>query len=263
MLILLSPAKQLDFDIRLASKQQTEPRLSQHYQVVMRSLQKLPKTKLKRILKVQDALASLNNERHKNLRIDPEPTQTAAAVAAFRGDAYLGLRAEGWDLKSLTWAQRHLRILSGLYGLLRPLDGIQPYRLDMGAALTMGRGQKLKSYWRKHLNSLLAEDVLAGAKDKLKPLLLDLASAEYGSVVCETAMPEGTKIIKTRFLKTTAKGELVSPGFAVKRARGAMASFIIRNQITSESDAKGFADEGYRFDSGCSSNNEWTFVARG
>lgn len=262
MLILLSPAKRLAGDIRLASRKRTEPRLKQHSEIVMNSLRKLSKAKLKRLMKISNDTAALNYQRHQDLQIDPEPTQTSAAVAAFRGDAYLGLRAEDWDAKSLAWAQQHLRILSGLYGLLRPLDNIQPYRLEMGSALNIVRNTKLKSYWRAHLNALLAEDVQASAADKQRPLILNLASVEYGSVLCAEAMPSETRIIKVLFLKPQADGTLRSPGFAVKRSRGAMANFIIGNRITTESDAQSFADDGYRFESELSSTDEWTFVAR-
>ena len=262
MLILLSPAKQFDFKIRLASRKQTEPRLKDHSIEVMRSLRKLSQPKLKRLMHISDDLATLNHQRHFNWRPDPEPAQTAAAISAFRGDAYLGLGAEHWDSKDLAWAQQHLRILSGLYGLLRPLDHIQPYRLEMGSGLRLGRAGSLKAYWKKHLNHLLAADVLASAKDKKRPLIMNLASAEYGGAVAPACMPAGTHFINVRFLRPNKKGALASPGFAVKRARGAMARFIIRNRTRTESAARQYAEDGYRFDGERSSANDWVFVAR-
>lgn len=251
MLILLSPAKNLDFEVALASNKFSQPRLLPQTKTVMQELRQHSPAQLRKLMGISDQLAELNYARHQAWQAG-KPKQASPAVAAFQGNAYKSLKAWEWDADTLNWAQQHLRILSGLYGLLRPLDLIQAYRLEMGSRMQV-KASSVRKFWQQDVNALLAKDL----KKQDQPLVINLASAEYFSVV--DAKQLAATIIGVQFVKRK-KGKISSPGFLVKQARGAMAGYIILNRIQRAEEAKQFTDQGYRFDAELSSENQWVFA---
>src|SRR5580704_11990482 len=173
MLIVLSPAKKLDFAPAPVSIPLTTPELGADIAELSRTTRKLKRTDLKRLMSISDTLAELNYQRFQ--AFDPESEDGMQAVLAFDGDVYTGLAARSLDKKALAWAQDHVRILSGLYGLLRPLDAIQPYRLEMGTRLKTRRGASLYDFWRNSLPEALNQ----AAEGQADPTLVNLASQEY------------------------------------------------------------------------------------
>lgn len=253
MLILLSPAKKLDFEVSLAKTRYSRPRLLPQAKKVMQVLRRHSPMQLRRLLGVSGRLAELNYERHQKWQAQPE--DASPAVAVFQGDAYKNLRAWEWDADTLKWAQVHLRILSGLYGLLRPLDLIQAHRLEMGSRLQVTKDDLLRDFWRQTISALLNKDLKA--QKQKEPFVINLASAEYFSAVDTKQI--AARIITTQFVKRKGGG-ITSPGFAVKRARGAMARYLILNRINCIEGARRFDGQGYQFDPQLSSNNKWVFV---
>jgi cytoplasmic iron level regulating protein YaaA (DUF328/UPF0246 family) len=252
MLIVLSPAKKLDFAPATAAAPLTAPELAADIAELARTTRKLKRTDLKRLMSISDALADLNYQRFQ--AFDPESEDGVQAMLAFNGDVYDGLAARTLDKKALAWAQDHVRILSGLYGLLRPLDAIQPYRLEMGARLKTRRGASLYDFWRKRLPEALNQ----AAEGQADPTLVNLASQEYfGSVRTEAlSIPHLTCHFKE-----------VKPGEApkalmlyAKTARGLMARYAIDHRIDSAEGLKDFNTAGYGFNAALSSATDWVFT---
>ncbi|MET0336796.1 MAG: peroxide stress protein YaaA, partial [Caulobacter sp.] len=204
-----------------------------------------------RLMSLSDNLAKLNRERFQ--AFDPQSEEGLQAVLAFNGDVYLGLRARELDKRALGWAQNHLRILSGLYGVLRPLDLIQPYRLEMGTRLKTKRGPDLYRFWGARIAGQLNE-ASRGARDRT---LVNLASAEYFGAVDAQALEMPT--VHVRFLEEK-DGEARVLSFFAKRARGMMARYAIDNRIDRAEGLKAFDSGGYRFRPELSGANEWTFA---
>jgi uncharacterized protein len=251
MLIVLSPAKALNFTAGPQSAPLTAPRLGEHTAELARTTKKLRAIDLKRMMDLSDSLAKLNRERFQ--AFDPDSEDGLQAAFAFNGDVYLGLKARELDRKALSFAQEHVRILSGLYGLLRPLDAIQPYRLEMGVRIKTKRGASLYDFWGPRIAETLDAD-LAGHKDRT---IVNCASTEYFGAVDRRALK--APVVSCRFLEEK-DGEARVISFFAKRARGAMARFAIDNRITSAADLKAFDADGYRFQPHLSSDEEFTFA---
>jgi cytoplasmic iron level regulating protein YaaA (DUF328/UPF0246 family) len=251
MLIVLSPAKALDFTAAPVAAPLTAPELADQTAELAKVAKKLRVIDLKRMMDLSDSLAKLNRERFQAFQPDSEDGLQAAF--AFNGDVYMGLKARELDRKALAWAQDHVRILSGLYGVLRPLDAIQPYRLEMGVRLKTRRGLSLYDFWGPRVSQAL-DAALAGHKQRA---VVNCASQEYFGAVDRAALK--APVLTCKFLEEK-DGEARIISFFAKRARGAMARFAIDNRIERVADLRAFDRDGYRFVGSLSTDDEFTFA---
>jgi len=254
LLIVLSPAKRLDFTEPDPALPASERRFVEDTASLAKTARRQTRADLRRLMGVSDDLAKLNVERFK--AFDAESTDGVQAAFAFAGDVYEGLRARELDGAALAWAQDHVRILSGLYGLLRPLDRIQPYRLEMGTRLKTRRGANLYDFWGDRLSKQLNAD----AGDQADPTLVNLASQEYFGAVDARALKLP---VVTPIFREEKNGESRVISFFAKKARGAMARFAIDKRLERAEDLKAFDRDGYRFDPAVSSDVEWIFIRSG
>lgn len=255
MLIVLSPAKRLDFSPPDVDVPLTERRCASETAELAKVTRKLSRADLRRLMSISDKLADLNHARFQ--AFDNETTEGALqAVFAFAGDVYDGLAARTLAPADLDWAQDHLRILSGFYGLLRPLDAIQPYRLEMGTRLKTKRGANLYDFWGKSISDRLNADAEALADRTL----VNLASQEYFGAVDARALKLP---VVTPHFKESKDGEARIISFFAKKARGAMARWIIEERIEKSADLKAFDRDGYRFDKAASTDMDWIFIRSG
>ncbi|MFD1340968.1 peroxide stress protein YaaA [Litorisediminicola beolgyonensis] len=239
MLVVISPAKRLDWSERAIPT--TAPAFEEDAVRLSKTMRNLTLGKLKALMDLSDDLAKLNRDRFRDFSDAPSDADLRPAALAFAGDTYQGLDAPSLDEDALHWAQDHLRILSGLYGLLRPLDAIQPYRLEMGSRLKTRRGASLYDYW----GDTLARALNAQAAETGTDTLVNCASQEYFGAVPETALK--LRVITPQFMELKdGKARIVS--FHAKRARGAMARFIVENRLTDPETLTGFDSGGYRFE---------------
>ena len=252
MITLLSPAKKLNLDAPGPSLEVTRPRLEEDTRAIAAVAKKQTAADLKRLMKISDNLAELNAERFKAFDLDGRSNSATPAGLTFDGDVYWGLEAKSMDEDALAYAQDHLRILSGLYGLLRPMDAIQPYRLEMGTKMANPRGKSLYDFWGSRIGEQLAEDVA----DHTDQTIVNLASNEYFGAVDESVLPG--KVITASFLNVK-DGEARRLMYHVKFARGLMARWIMDNRIEKANDLKDFDAEGYKFDAKASSESELVF----
>lgn len=250
MLIVLSPAKSLDFTAAPESVSISAPQMSDQTAELAKTTRKLRVVELKKMMSLSDSLAALNRERFQ--AFDPASEEGVQAAFAFNGDVYSGLKARELDKKALAWAQDHLRILSGLYGVLRPLDAIQPYRLEMGVRIKTRRGQSLYDFWGPRVSEAL-NAAAQGHKDKT---LVNCASGEYFGAVDRKAL--ALPVLSCRFLEEKdGAARIVS--FYAKKARGLMARYAIDNRIDRAADLRSFDVADYRFVPELSSDEEFTF----
>lgn len=255
MLIVLSPAKRLDFTEGPQTAPATAPRFAEDTASLSKTTRRLTRADLRRLMSISDTLADLNRQRFQ--AFDPEATDAGVAAAyAFAGDVYEGLKARDLDAPALNWAQDHLRILSGFYGLLRPLDRIQPYRLEMGTRLKTRRGSSLYEFWGDRLSKQLNAD----AAGQIDPTLINLASQEYFGAVDARAL---RLPVVTPHFRESKDGQSRIISFFAKKARGGMARFAIDERIERAQDLKAFDRDGYRFDKTASSDTDWIFTRSG
>jgi cytoplasmic iron level regulating protein YaaA (DUF328/UPF0246 family) len=251
VLTVISPAKSLD--MAPVSVDATDPIWQDDAIRLARTARNLPLKGLKSLMDISDDLARLNRDRFRAFAETPEPEATRPAAFAFAGDTYQGLEARTLDPDDLAFAQDHLRILSGLYGLLRPLDAIQPYRLEMGSRLKTRRGSNLYDYW----GDQIAKALRAQAAEIGTDTLVNCASEEYFRAADRKALK--LRIITPVFMEMKdEKPRIVS--FFAKRARGAMARFIIENRLTKAEDVRGFTIGGYAFDPDLSEGDRLVFL---
>jgi cytoplasmic iron level regulating protein YaaA (DUF328/UPF0246 family) len=250
MLILLSPAKAMNFAPPPVTAPLTRPGLEADTAQLATAARRLSVAQIRSLMDLSEKLAVLNRERFQ--AFDPEAEGALQAAFAFNGDVYAGLKARELDPDALAWAQDHVRILSGLYGVLKPLDGIQPYRLEMGSPLRTRRGKTLYAFWGDRLGRALAAE-LEGRAD---PVVVNAASQEYASAVDRKAL--GARVVDVRFEEEKdGRSKIIS--FFAKRARGALARFAIDNRIERADDLRAFDRDGYRFQAGESSADLWVF----
>jgi len=252
MLAILSPAKTLDYETPLKTKLNSQPIYGRESNQLIKTLRTFEPFEVASLMKISDKLADLNHKRYVEWRNKPAESKTRPAALAFKGDVYQGLEAQSFNDNDLKFAQRHLRILSGLYGLLRPLDVIQPYRLEMGTKLKTSKGQNLYDYWGTKLTNGLNEAL----KESKEGTLVNLASNEYFGAV-QPELLEGS-LLNIGF-KEKRNGQLKFVSFSAKKARGLMANFIIKERVKKPDDLKSFDLENYRFNAKMSSELEWTF----
>ena len=240
MLILLSPAKTLDFETPATTRTATQPALLGESEILVGKARGLTPRKLSSLMGISDKLADLNYERFIDWHLPFTKQNAKQAALAFKGDVYTGLEAEKFSADDWKFAQQHLRILSGLYGVLRPLDLMQPYRLEMGTKFANPRGKDLYTFWGTQITDELNKQL-----KKLKSeLVVNLASNEYFKAVDKKQL--NAEIVAPAF-KDLSKGKYKIISFYAKKARGQMAAWIIRNGITDASDLKKFKEAGYRY----------------
>lgn len=240
MIALLSPAKSLDYDSPLLSKRATKPRFMDDSAELVERLRQFSVGQLGKLMSISDKLAQLNHDRFVAWEPDATKENARAALLAFTGDVYQGMELSEWGREEFDLAQKRLRILSGLYGVLRPLDLMQPYRLEMGTKLENGRGKNLYEFWGDSLTKSLNADLKKSGSE----IVVNLASNEYFSAVKADQL-EGRLV--TPVFKDEKKGTYKIISFYAKKARGMMADFIVRNSITESDDLKKFDTAGYRF----------------
>jgi uncharacterized protein len=253
MLALVSPAKKLDFNELAAPMAHTQPDFLERSEVLVKAVRKLSRAGLSRLMKLSDNLTELNFQRFKAFSPPFTMANAKQAVLAFNGDTYVGLEAASLSEDDLIYAQDHLRILSGLYGMLRPLDLIQPYRLEMGSRLSNPEGSDLYDFWGDDL----ADAIDAVASAHKESVVINLASNEYFKAVRPKTMR--TRVI-TPVFKEVKDGEAKVLGLFAKRARGMMARYIITKRIEKSEKLKNFTGGGYAYQDHLSDDDTWVFT---
>jgi len=253
MLMVISPAKTLDFETPPSTTRFTQPQYLDHSQELITQLRDLTPAQIGELMHLSDKLSGLNAARFGSWNPAFTPENAKQALLAFKGDVYTGLQAETLSEKELSYAQDHLRMLSGLYGLLRPLDLMQPYRLEMGTKLANSRGKDLYAFWGTRISEWLNEALAEQGDD----LLLNLASTEYFSAVKRSALK--ARIIDTEF-KDQKNGQYKIISFYAKKARGMMSRFVISEQINTPDALKQFDVNGYRYSSEQSTSTKLVFL---
>jgi len=252
MLLLVSPAKTLDYSVS-DNKTFTQPRFMSDSNELVNVLKEKSAGDLKKLMHISDKLADLNYTRFQEFTSPFNLKNAKQSILAFKGDVYTGLNVSDFDKVDLEFSQQCLRILSGLYGLLRPMDLMQPYRLEMGTKLENEKGKNLYEFWGDKITELLNED-LAKSKDNS---VINLASQEYFKSV-KTAELKG-ELYNVHF-KEERNGKLKIIAFNAKKARGMMCRYIIKNKITSPEDMKAFAEDNYLFNDELSTETEYFFT---
>ncbi|MBI1183437.1 peroxide stress protein YaaA [bacterium] len=253
MLILISPAKTLDFESAPLTPAYSVPENLEQSEKIIKKLRTVSVKKLGELMSISKDLARLNHERYQQWQTVFTPENSRIAIQAFKGDVYLGLQVESFTPEDLDYANSHLRILSGLHGLLKPLDFIQPYRLEMGTKLPVGRKKNLYQLWTEQVTDRVNEAVAQSGSS----YLLNLASDEYFAAV-NTEKVEAN-IIKPSF-KEYKNGEYKVLSFFAKKARGLMSAYILKNRINHPEDIKNFAEEDYTYNPDLSNHTEWVFT---
>ncbi len=250
MLVVVSPAKTLDFESGPITKTHTQPRFLEQSQLLVDNLKKLSVSELATLMKLSDRLAGLNMARFQTWSTPFDFSNAKQAVLAFKGDVYTGLDADSLDNDGLTFMQQHLRILSGLYGVLRPLDLIQPYRLEMGTKFNNAKGKDLYQFWGQQLREVIEAELD-------DDILINLASNEYFKAL--QAKQLNARII-TPIFKDWKNGQYKIISFYAKKARGLMSRYIIENQIEKPEQLQQFDSDGYRFNADMSKDDNWVFI---
>ena len=250
MLAILSPAKTLDYRSSLPPLQPTEPRLPEATGKLVAGAARLSARKLSELMHISDKLGKLNAERYRGFADQPE----RPAIFAFAGDVYTGLEAKTLDDAAIAFAQDHVRMLSGLYGLLRPLDTIRPYRLEMGTRWAPGRAKTLYDFWGDRIAGLLARDL----EEEGSGVIVNVASREYWHAV-EHRLPATVRVVTIDFREEGPLG-LRFNTFAAKRARGMVARYICEHRLDDPEGLKGFDSDGWSFAD--AAGDTWRFLCR-
>ncbi len=264
MLMVVSPAKNLDFESSLPTKEFTQPSMLSDAKALVKTCKKLAPSDLASLMHISDKLSILNAERFSSFTTPFSPENARQSIFAFNGDVYAGLDAKSLKEDDIQFAQKHLRILSGLYGLLRPLDLMQAYRLEMGTKLENSRGNSLYDYWGDSITKELNKALQDASKDNTKTVeqsegqkvLVNLASNEYFTSVKKKLLDA---TIITPHFKDEKNGKYKIISFYAKKARGLMARYIIENRITSVSQLKNFDSAGYQYSDAESTATELVF----
>lgn len=258
MIFLLSPAKRLDFETPIRAtvrKRATEPLHAERAAVLIERLVQLAPSQVAQLMDLSDDLVQLNLARWRAWQPQATPHNSRPAVLAFDGDVYGGLQAPAMSTAELDWAQRHVLILSGLYGVLRPMDRLQPYRLEMGTRLANPAGADLYAYW----GDLIARHLGQALADEARPVVVNLASQEYFRAVDRHALR--ARVIDCVF-EDWKDGQYKVISFFAKRARGLLCRWAVQQRLASPRRLPQFADEGYAFDSAASLPDRLVFRRR-
>lgn len=250
MLIVISPAKTLDFETKPTTNSHSQPRFITQSKTLINELRKLDVVQIAELMALSDKLAALNAARYESWQPEFSLDNAKQALLAFKGDVYTGLDAETMNDADMDYAQQHLRILSGLYGVLKPLDLMQPYRLEMGTKLENAKGKDLYQFWGSDIKASIEADLDDG-------VLINLASNEYFKSV--QAKKLNARII-TPVFKDQKNGQYKMISFYAKKARGLMSRYIIDNKLTESEAIKQFDYEGYYFSETASNEDEWVFL---
>jgi cytoplasmic iron level regulating protein YaaA (DUF328/UPF0246 family) len=254
MLAVISPAKTLDFDAPLPGVEPTQPLLLEEAEKLVKNLAKKSQSDIASMMHLSEKLASLNVTRYRQFTTPFTPENAKPALTVFKGDVYKSLELDQYSDEDYCFAQKHLRMLSGLYGLLRPMDLMQAYRLEMGTKLANERGEDLYDFWGEKITAQLNQDL---ANDNEAAVLVNLASNEYWKSV----RPKSLKAeVVTPVFKEIKDGKPRVIALFAKRARGMMVNYMIRQRITEPEKLKKFTEGGYHYDGALSSSNEWVFV---
>ncbi len=255
MLIVVSPAKTLDYESALPTEEFTKPAHLKQSQLLINRLKDFSALDLSELMHISSKIANLNFERNHQWKTPFTPKNARQAMFAFKGDVYSGLDAYSMTEQNIVFAQQHFRMLSGLYGLLRPLDLMRPYRLEMGSRLETSFGKNLYEFWDMQITDAINKQLKAIKSDTL----INLASNEYFKAV-------KVKNIKGRIITPVFKdyknGEYKMIGFYAKKARGLMSRYIIEHELTDAEQIKNFDREGYEFKQALSEGNTWVFTRR-
>ena len=249
MLLVISPAKTLDYSHPEYSAH-TQPDFTSEVKDLVGVLRKKSATQISKLMHLSDSLSILNEERYQTFTDTFSPDNSKQAILAFKGEVYAKMEADNFTAEDLEFAQQHLRILSGLYGLLKPLDLIQPYRLEMGTKLKTKKGNTLYDYWGTKISKALN----AAGEGRT---LVNLASQEYFKAVDKKTLK--LPIITIHF-KEHREGNYQVVGFFAKQARGLMTRYAIQNRITDPEQLKVFQEDGYEFAERLSSAQDWVFI---
>ena len=251
MKIVISPAKSLDFESPLPTLEYTTSRFLKESKSINKVIKQKSPKELSELMSISDKLGELNWQRNKSWKTPFTPDNARPAVYAFAGDVYIGLDANTIPVEKIAILQERLRILSGLYGILKPLDLIQPYRLEMGTKIAIGESKNLYDFWKQKLTDSLNKELKKGE------LFINLASNEYFSVLDTKALK--VPVITPEFMDYK-EGKLKMISFFAKKARGLMVRYIIDTNAESIEDLKGFHYEGYGFDANLSKGNKLVFT---
>ena len=255
MLIVISPAKTLDFEPVDASLKSSKPTLLKQSAELVEQMRQFDSRGLQQLMGVSEKIASLNVERYQSWHTPFNRRNAKQAIMAFRGDVYTGLDADSFKADDFEFAQEHLRILSGLYGLLKPLDLIQPYRLEMGTRIETSQGGDLYTFWRDTITPAVNRQLKKIDSDTL----VNLASNEYFSAL------DGDKLkarVCTPVFKDYKNGKYKIVSFFAKKARGQMSAYAIQKKITDAEQLKRFRVDGYKYDKASSTDTEWVFLRK-
>ena len=252
MIIVISPAKKIIPENNSFGIKTTEFLFPRETKEILNVAKSMTMSELQALMGISDNLAKLNHERYQDFDIKHGENKVVQAIFTFRGDTYVGLNADKFSKDDITFAQENLRILSGLYGMLRPLDGIQPYRLEMGTKIGINGKTDLYDFWADSVTNKLKKELETDNKS-----LINLASEEYFKVIEESKLK--SKVI-TPIFKSNKNGNLKTIGILSKRARGMMANFIIKNRIKNPQDLKEFSNDGYAFQEKLSSESKLIFT---
>lgn len=255
MLIVISPAKTLDFESPSRTGKFTTPDFLDESEELVNILREMSPAELAKLMKISDKLAGLNAARFGSWSRPFNQENARQALLAFKGDVYTGLDAESFKATDFNFAQKHLRILSGLYGLLRPLDLIQAYRLEMGSRLKNDKGKDLYAFWGDKITEQINKDL----KKLNNPVLVNLASNEYFKSIKSNKL--SAEVI-TPVFKEQKNGQYKVLALYAKKARGLMSAYIIKNKITDPEDIMDFSEEGYRFNKALSGPEQWVFTRK-
>jgi cytoplasmic iron level regulating protein YaaA (DUF328/UPF0246 family) len=252
MIAIVSPAKTQDFQLPIRAIKSTQIRLATQTLELVEELRSYSQKRLVKLMNVSEKLAEVNFGRYKNFQHQFNEKNARQAILAFQGDVYTDIEAENYSDEDFEFAQAHFRMLSGLYGMLRPLDMMQPYRLEMKTKLKTKAGKNLYDFWGSGITELLNDDIRIQGDD----ILVNLASEEYFKAI-------DTKVLKARiitpvFKEKRGKAEPKLIALFAKRARGTMSNFIIKNRIQKPEQLRDFTDGGYRFES--KGSNEETLI---
>lgn len=253
MLMVISPAKTLDYETAPATERHTLPRHLQHSRELIEVLRDKSPQEIGKLMSISDKLAALNVARFGSWSDTFTPDNSKQALLAFKGDVYTGIHAEDFSEDDFDFAQQHLRMLSGLYGILRPLDLMQPYRLEMGTKLANPRGKDLYTFWGNHITDWLNDELA----EQGNGVLLNLASQEYFGAVKPKAL-QG-RLIETVF-RDQKNGQYKIISFYAKKARGLMARYVIKERLKDPEGLKDFNLDGYYYDPASSGPDKLVFL---
>jgi uncharacterized protein len=253
MITILSPAKTLNMGKDGICKLHNQPIFIEEALELIEELRKYSPPEMEGLLKINEELAEVNFMRHAMWKKNHNQLNSKQAILAYHGAVYQGLRAETLDEEQLAFAQQHVRILSALYGVLKPLDLIQPYRLEMGLKLNNSKGKDLYCFWKDTITEYLNDDIMKQSEQTL----INLASNEYFSVIKKGDFRGN---IITPVFKEYKQGTYKNVTIYAKRARGLMTRYIVENYIDNPEKLKGFEEEGYQYCEGYSTDNEWIFI---